>query len=48
MEGQRNRQRIAAYLYREPDAHTGDIATALGLGESTVRRIRKELDGGAP
>ena len=46
LEGQRNRQRIADYLYRDPDAHTGDIAAALGLGESTVRRIRKELDGG--
>ncbi|MEE2055471.1 helix-turn-helix domain-containing protein, partial [Nocardiopsis tropica] len=46
MEGQRNRQRIAAYLYRDPDAQTAEIAAALGLGESTVRRIRKELDNG--
>ncbi|CAL9625300.1 hypothetical protein SUDANB121_05964 (plasmid) [Nocardiopsis dassonvillei] len=49
LEGLRNRRRVAGYLYEHPDAHTGEIAEALGLGESTVRRIRKELEeGGAP
>ncbi|WP_077692924.1 MULTISPECIES: winged helix-turn-helix domain-containing protein [Nocardiopsis] len=46
LEGLQNRRRVANYLYRRPDAHTAEIATELGLGESTVRRIRKELENG--
>lgn len=47
LEGLENRRRVANHLYEHPDATHGEIADELGLGESTVRRIRKELDGGA-
>ncbi|WP_150246155.1 MFS transporter [Nocardiopsis quinghaiensis] len=44
--GEHNRQRVADYWYAHPDATAAQIATALGLGESTVKRhqsaIRKE------
>ncbi|MFE6387656.1 AsnC family protein [Nocardiopsis dassonvillei] len=46
LEGERNRRRVADHLYRDPDAHTAEIAEALGLGESTVRRIRREIEAG--
>ena len=46
LEGVRNRERVADFLYEHPDALTGEIARELGLGESTVRRIRRELDRG--
>ena len=46
LEGLRNRRRVANFLYERPDATAPEIADALGLGESTVRRIRKELDTG--
>ncbi|MFE1399239.1 winged helix-turn-helix domain-containing protein [Nocardiopsis dassonvillei] len=46
LEGERNRRRVADHLYRNPDAHTAEIAEALGLGESTVRRIRREIEAG--
>lgn len=49
LEGEKNRRRVADFLSERPDAHTGDIAAALNLGESTVRRIRREIeDGGTP
>lgn len=44
LEGLQNRKRVANFLYEHPDATATEIANALGLGESTVRRIRKELD----
>ncbi|WP_017577205.1 hypothetical protein [Nocardiopsis kunsanensis] len=44
LEGLQNRKRVANFLYEHPDATATEIADALGLGESTVRRIRKELD----
>jgi hypothetical protein len=47
LEGVKNRRRVADFLYQRPNAHTAEIATELGLGESTVRRIRKEIDGEA-
>ncbi|MCK9873543.1 hypothetical protein MRI28_28650 [Nocardiopsis dassonvillei] len=46
LEGIQNRRRVADFLYERPDAHTAQIAEELGLGESTVRRIRKELENG--
>ncbi|MBE2998714.1 hypothetical protein IDM40_08365 [Nocardiopsis sp. HNM0947] len=46
LEGLQNRKRVANFLYERPDATAAEIADALGLGESTVRRIRKELDTG--
>ncbi|ADH69832.1 YIP1 family protein [Nocardiopsis dassonvillei] len=46
LEGIQNRRRVADFLYERPDAHTAQIAEELGLGESTVRRIRKELESG--
>ncbi|GAB3724475.1 hypothetical protein [Nocardiopsis oceani] len=47
LKGLENRRRVANHLYEHPDATHGEIADELGLGESTVRRIRKELDGGS-
>lgn len=44
LEGLRNRKRVSDFLSERPDATAAEIADALGLGESTVRRIRKELD----
>lgn len=46
LEGEQNRRAVARILYQRPDALTGEIARELGLGESTVRRIRKELENG--
>lgn len=46
LEGIQNRRRVAGYLYHHPGAQTAEIAEALGLGESTVRRIRREIDAG--
>lgn len=46
LEGLKNRKRVADFLYEHPDAHTAEIAAALDLGVSTVRRIRKEIDSG--
>lgn len=46
LEGLKNRERVADFLYEHPDAHTAEIAAALDLGVSTVRRIRKEIDSG--
>lgn len=47
LEGERNRLRVARILREQPDARTAQIVTETGLGESTVRRIRKELEGGS-
>lgn len=44
MQGLENRRRVAEVLYERPDARTAEIAEELGLGESTVRRIRREID----
>lgn len=46
LEGLKNRERVQDFLYEHPDATHADIAAALDLGVSTVRRIRKELDSG--
>lgn len=46
LEGERNRARVARFLREQPDARTATIVAATGLGESTVRRIRKELEAG--
>ena len=49
-EGLRNRERIAEFLRERPDARSPEIAARTGLGESTVRRLLRELraeDGGA-
>ncbi len=47
LEGVKNRRRVEEVLYERPDAKNGEIAEQLGLGESTVRRIRREIDGEA-
>lgn len=47
LQGVKNRRRVEEVLYERPDASTGEIAEQLGLGESTVRRIRREMDGEA-
>lgn len=44
IQGLENRRRVAEVLYERPDARTAEIAEELGLGESTVRRIRREID----
>ncbi|MEV2279354.1 hypothetical protein AB0I72_27635 [Nocardiopsis sp. NPDC049922] len=46
LEGVRNRRRVAEFLSEHPTAQTADIAAELGLGESTVRRIRREIEDG--
>ncbi|MEU3310882.1 hypothetical protein [Nocardiopsis sp. NPDC006832] len=46
LEGLKNRERVADFLYEHPDATHADVAAALDLGVSTVRRIRKELESG--
>ncbi|GLU49846.1 hypothetical protein [Nocardiopsis ansamitocini] len=46
LEGERNRASVAAYLAAHPNAHTGDIAAHTGLGVSTVRRIRRDIEEG--
>lgn len=46
LEGLKNRQRVQDFLYEHPDATHAEVAEALDLGVSTVRRIRKELENG--
>ena len=46
LEGLKNRERVADFLYEHPDATHAEVAEALDLGVSTVRRIRKELESG--
>lgn len=46
LEGEQNRRAVARILCERPDALTSEIARELKLGESTVRRIRKELENG--
>ena len=46
LEGEQNRLRVARILSEQPDARTAQIVAETGLGESTVRRIRKELESG--
>ncbi|WP_170177601.1 winged helix-turn-helix domain-containing protein [Thermomonospora umbrina] len=41
--GQNTRQRVADYLSQNPDAQTRQIAEALGLSASTVKRHRREI-----
>lgn len=44
-EGRRNRRMVAAYIATHPNATTREIATATGLSETTIRRIRRDLRG---
>ena len=46
LEGERNRDRVRRILSERPNARTAEIVAETGLGESTVRRIRRELDRG--
>lgn len=46
LEGLKNRERVADFLYEHPDATHAEVAEALDLGVSTVRRIRKDLESG--
>lgn len=46
LEKQHRIRRIAEYLRAHPGAQTGEVAGALGLGESTVRRLRREIEDG--
>ncbi|MEV2279220.1 hypothetical protein AB0I72_26945 [Nocardiopsis sp. NPDC049922] len=46
LEGIENRRRVADFLSDRPGAPTGEIAHALGLAASTVRRIRREIEDG--
>ncbi|MCY9787168.1 helix-turn-helix domain-containing protein [Nocardiopsis sp. EMB25] len=46
LKGIENRRRVADFLSDHPGAPTGEIAQALGLAASTVRRIRREIEEG--
>lgn len=46
LEGLENRRRVSEFLSEHPTATHAEVAAAVDLGESTVRRIRKELESG--
>ncbi|WP_017587632.1 hypothetical protein [Nocardiopsis ganjiahuensis] len=46
LEGEKNRMAVARILRERPDALTAEIARETGLGVSTVRRIRREIEEG--